>query len=151
MARKGYVPSDRDPTALVYFIQGEDEGPIKIGVALDPEKRVAELQTGYPYRLRLLRVATGGYALESALHRAFRAARTFGEWFRPVDLLLKVIHEPGYLEELAAEGAIPQRLAAAQCDICAVSLKQAYGKRWAYELRCEACIEAAPFREAEAA
>ena len=41
--------------ADLYFIGGA-QGPIKIGISVAPAKRLKGLQTGYPYRLRLLAV-----------------------------------------------------------------------------------------------
>lgn len=69
-----------DPT-FVYVIQGDPGTPIKIGFAKDPVKRMATLQTGYPWELRLLYVFPGPKALEHRLHRDLDAGRLRGEWF----------------------------------------------------------------------
>lgn len=53
---------------FVYFI-GEANGPVKIGVAKDPVKRVRELQTGNPRPLRVERVIVGHTDTERLLHK----------------------------------------------------------------------------------
>jgi Meiotically up-regulated gene 113 len=67
---------------LVYFVQAVEGGPIKIGVARDPLTRLADLQVGSPYKLRLYGLRRGGVAEERRLHKRFRADRLQGEWFK---------------------------------------------------------------------
>lgn len=95
-----YQPSDgvgergRDERP-VYFIQA-DGGPIKIGVAAHPARRLAELQTSSPYELHLLAMMPGQGALgESALHARFEHRRMRGEWFAPAPDLLAYIEANG--------------------------------------------------------
>lgn len=66
----------------VYFIVTEDETLVKVGSALDPVKRLKQIQTSCPDRLRLYGVAVGGFRGEQALHALFHAYRVRGEWFR---------------------------------------------------------------------
>lgn len=69
---------------MIYAVQGEDGGLVKIGYALSsPEDRFSSLQTGSPVRLVLRAVIAGERAEESALHVRFAADRVHGEWFRP--------------------------------------------------------------------
>lgn len=80
-----YTSQPQDSKCYVYLIQSGD-GPVKIGVATDPQFRRNELQTGNPYPLTirmLIECATssGAYEVESAFHRAFADARLLGEWF----------------------------------------------------------------------
>lgn len=65
----------------VYFIRAGTDGPVKIGVAIDPEARRAELQVGNHLDLTIIRVIDGGRAHEAWLHRQFIHARNGGEWF----------------------------------------------------------------------
>lgn len=157
---KLYQPSDRDPSAFVYFIQGEDEGPIKIGAAIDPVKRMRGMQTGYPYKLRILATHPGGYTFERYLHWYLWRYKIRGEWYKPGPLVMRMAHKPGYLEEvwrvnpdthLWEKGPFTP-LKADRCEICDVDLFAAYGKdKLCLESQCAACIEAAPYREMEAA
>lgn len=58
-------------------------GQVKIGYAVDPERRLRQLQTGSPHRLELRRtVCPATMAQEAELHRRFAAYRDHGEWFR---------------------------------------------------------------------
>lgn len=53
---------------FVYFI-GEPDGPVKIGLAKDPVRRVRELQIGNPRPLRVERVIIGHTDTERLLHK----------------------------------------------------------------------------------
>src|SRR4051812_12804539 len=73
----------------VYFIQQGWSGPVKIGVARSPQRRMAELQTASPYVLRLLGVVPhGGTPLEGELHQRHAVDRLYGEWFQPTAAVL---------------------------------------------------------------
>lgn len=66
--------------SYVYFI-GADVGCVKIGEALDPDRRLRTLQSGSPVQLRILATTFGGPVLERDYHRKFAAHRLHGEWF----------------------------------------------------------------------
>lgn len=72
---------------LVYFVQGADGGPIKIGIAADPEARLGFLQISSPSKLRITRTVEGGREKERELHGRFSDDRIRGEWFRASDAL----------------------------------------------------------------
>lgn len=74
----------------IYFIQCGKNGPIKIGKTSNGiEERMAQLQTGCPYELRLLCVFTDVDYKESEIHKRFRHERVRGEWYRPSIRLFK--------------------------------------------------------------
>jgi hypothetical protein len=75
-----------------YFIQGQQGGNIKIGVALSPEDRLRDLQCGSPVPLVLLAFINSNK--ESELHQLFAEDRAHGEWFRPSAQLLRFIGHP---------------------------------------------------------
>jgi hypothetical protein len=78
----------------VYFIQAEQGGLIKIGVAGNPRDRLRTLQHTSPVRLRILAVIRAvGQAHETELHQQFAAIRSHGEWFEPTPELLAYIAE----------------------------------------------------------
>lgn len=79
------------PDIWTYFIQAGTDGPVKIGVAQDVEKRIKELQTGCPDDLRLIGRIQGN--CESELHKRFSQFRLRGEWFNPDIRLLAFIVE----------------------------------------------------------
>lgn len=78
-------PHEQITERWVYFAQGDDGGPIKIGVTTnDPRQRIDNLQTGYPFgRLRLVGLIRGSDRTEGEIHRRFRHLRMRGEWFAP--------------------------------------------------------------------
>tara|TARA_R110002051_G_scaffold214662_1_gene279462 strand:+ start:1146 stop:1442 length:297 start_codon:yes stop_codon:yes gene_type:complete len=73
----------------VYFIQSgnsKKRNPVKIGVAKNPERRLAVLQTGNPEVLKLLVVIkcnnrAEAYAIENHLHTSLKKRNIRGEWF----------------------------------------------------------------------
>ncbi len=69
----------------LYVIQSATTGAIKIGRSNDPLKRLAQLQTGSPYRLRIILVVEGGGWREGEIHKKLSAWKTThangGEWF----------------------------------------------------------------------
>jgi hypothetical protein len=68
----------------VYFIQcNGDEGPIKIGMAVDPPRRLSELRIGCPYPMVLLAAVQvkDAAAEERRYHALFASQRIHGEWF----------------------------------------------------------------------
>ena len=49
---------------MIYFIQVENNGPIKIGTAINPEQRLKDLQIGNHKKLNLIEVIPGKSGLE---------------------------------------------------------------------------------------
>lgn len=78
---------------VVYFVQGGDGTPIKIGTSVNVRARVSGLQGGNGHRLRLLGWMRGSRVEEQRLHRMFHAERQHGEWFKPSKALLSFIAE----------------------------------------------------------
>lgn len=77
----------------VYFIQGVDGGPIKIGTSTDVESRLRTLQCASPVKLRVVGVVSGGVGLESQLHRRLALHRLHGEWFAAAPEVIAAIGE----------------------------------------------------------
>lgn len=76
--------ADISNTEPVYFIQcGMFGGPIKIGKANHPVKRLAALQVASPYPLFLLGTVAGGLVLETQLKQELSGDLIRGEWFKP--------------------------------------------------------------------
>jgi hypothetical protein len=82
---------------VIYFIQMGEGGPIKIGKADDPWRRLSGLQIGCPTSLKLLGTVDGDRRREAGLHQDFDDARIRGEWFFPVPDLMKLISESASL------------------------------------------------------
>lgn len=65
----------------VYFAEISN-GPIKIGwTNKSPALRLCELQTGCPWKIRLIGYLSGDVSHERLLHRMFDSSRMAGEWF----------------------------------------------------------------------
>lgn len=83
----------RNTDVHVYFVQADDDGPIKIGVAVDVPKRLEMMQVGTHHRLTVrasMVMATRAEAvrMERSIHELFDYARVGGEWFAAhVDLV----------------------------------------------------------------
>lgn len=75
----------------VYFIGAGATGPIKIGIAEDPQSRLEYLQTGHHEVLSILAVTEGGNEAESRYHHQFSDARIRGEWFTRTPAILAEI------------------------------------------------------------
>lgn len=84
---------------MIYAIQRGLDGPIKIGLAKDPSKRLGDLQVGCPDQLVLLAVGDLPNAAEKAFHRRLDAHHVRGEWFMPTDEVMAVVREIGRLPE----------------------------------------------------
>ena len=66
----------------IYILQNENGGPIKIGQTDDVTARIAQLQTGNPYRLILRRYCPEmPCGTEAMLHRKYAQFNLHGEWF----------------------------------------------------------------------
>ena len=79
---------------VVYFLQAEADGRIKIGTTKNLALRLKVLRAISPVRLRLVAMVRGGRQLERMLHLAFaplRCGRT--EWFVPGASLVSYIRE----------------------------------------------------------
>jgi hypothetical protein len=95
LAMSEYVREGRP--GYVYFIQGVDGGPIKIGYTAKRDEpipawnRRAQLQYSSPVELTILNTWPASTELERHFHKVFKADRLYGEWFAPSDDLHEVI------------------------------------------------------------
>lgn len=81
---------------LVYFLQADIGGPIKIGYTRKQKiyRRINELQTGNPYPLRFIGVINDATKdTEKSLHKKFAHIRLCGEWFKDCSELIDYIKD----------------------------------------------------------
>lgn len=109
--------------SFVYFIQAGTDGPIKIGVAVDPVGRLAELQNANAAKLVLLAACPGRRDEESRLHAACRHSRIRGEWYLPTPRVLGVVRNPEAV--LAVTDQAPSTIA-----ICAEEFDSSRVELW---------------------
>lgn len=74
-----YRPSKYNP--FIYFIQQGRDGPIKIGISGDPDRRMRQLQTAQVDQLYMLLMIPGSTKSEAHFHRTFNDLCLGGEWF----------------------------------------------------------------------
>jgi hypothetical protein len=84
--------------SFLYVIAADPAGPVKLGLSINPEKRVRQLQTGNVAKLILHHIEEVDEdrvkAAESALHKLLRHKRLKGEWFSLTveEAISEVIH-----------------------------------------------------------
>jgi len=72
---------EEKPTNL-YFIQGENGGPVKIGVSENVNQRLAQHQIGSPIKLVIIYTRFGSSKKEETkIHKKYSALHLHGEWF----------------------------------------------------------------------
>jgi hypothetical protein len=92
---------------FVYFVKPVGQrGPVKIGVSMNPQRRLAEFQAASPVALEMIGTMRGGHVTECRLHATFADLRLHGEWFdvdeHLEDFLADVadgIHDGAYREK----------------------------------------------------
>jgi len=67
----------------LYIIQSDKSGAIKIGRSKNPQRRLKQLQTGSPFKLKMLLVLEGKGSIEKSLHERLVEFKQDckGEWF----------------------------------------------------------------------
>lgn len=94
----GNIVRQKKGCGYVYFVEGA--GLVKIGVSVNPQKRVDDLRIGSPIPLSLLGYYPGGFEGEQELHRRFQDDLSHGEWYNPsyaLDVVIARAHE--YMED----------------------------------------------------
>lgn len=80
-ANEGALADQSRTTGYIYFIRAGRTPWVKIGWALDPEKRLGELQTGNPHKLHLIGYLPGTQRDETGWHYRHAHNGRRGEWF----------------------------------------------------------------------
>lgn len=93
-----HTAKQKAPRGYVYFCIELDRDRVKIGRAMDPEKRVKAMQTGSSETLGLLGVipSRNPAVMEARLHRRFARQRLTGEWFTLDDEIGEFVELYGY-------------------------------------------------------
>ncbi len=78
---------------MIYFIEAKEFARIKIGYSSRVSSRAEALQKQAPTELVQLLTIQGGPAEEAKLHRIFKSARAYGEWFNATPDLREFIEE----------------------------------------------------------
>lgn len=75
---------------VVYFIQAEGGGDIKIGVSKNVNERLKQLQISNSEKLIITNILPGGYEKEKELHEKFKGINKGGEWFKATHMLAEI-------------------------------------------------------------
>lgn len=75
---------------FVYAIRAEN-GLIKIGVSIQPERRIMALRSSSPTPLELLGYIPGSFGIENMLHKLLSDSSSHGEWFYPTPEVLEAV------------------------------------------------------------
>lgn len=66
---------------FVYVFVNYFSNVCKIGYSTNPVKRLNAIQTGCPFKLKMVVVVKGNRSVEKALHKKYKKYKTNGEWF----------------------------------------------------------------------
>lgn len=80
---------------MIYVVQEEHSGLVKIGLSDDPWARHGKMQSDCPGKLTVLCLEAGDGAYERELHARFSADRVRGEWFRYSDRIAAYVASVG--------------------------------------------------------
>ena len=85
---------------MIYFIQQNKKGPVKIGYTENLKTRITDLQVASPNKLILLGTVGGDRYVEKQIHQHLRFYHIGGEWFRASSFVLEYIYSlPNYKPE----------------------------------------------------
>ena len=101
-------------TALgyVYFIRPVGmPGPVKIGFADFPLRRLHGLAAWSPFPLEVIATVDGSFALEQTIHSIMHASHSHKEWFHPTAEILAMVEalEAGQTIEEAVDFSRPRK------------------------------------------
>ncbi|MGZ7068048.1 MAG: GIY-YIG nuclease family protein [Methanobacterium sp.] len=88
------------PEGYVYFIGSKENNVVKIGYSLNPKKRLQQLQTSIPYKLKLYGVIPGIIDKEIELQKLFAKYNINNEWFEFNDEIMVVINAINIMNNL---------------------------------------------------
>lgn len=90
------TPHYGQATGFVYFIGCGDPyiTHVKIGFTRkNPYARMADLQTGCPFKLKMIGFVVGNIEMERELHDVLRDYRREGEWFALENYVRTIVHD----------------------------------------------------------
>jgi|TARA_Y100000296_G_C5011192_1_gene175190 hypothetical protein len=88
----------------VYLIKAENTKRYKIGTTQDVENRIKGIQTGCPYKLRLVKSISGDKYTEDRIHNKYNKYRVQGEWFEFDGRVKRNVMK--YMNEVGVDGGI---------------------------------------------
>lgn len=112
---------------MIYFIQAENGGPIKIGYTKsNPEARLNSLQCGNSEKLLIIKYIDGERDDECKLHEAFKDYKLQGEWFEESIDILEYIDRQDQLEDNALCDSVKNGI---KIDVLLYDIEEKYLKK----------------------
>lgn len=122
----------------LYFIQAIDNGPIKIGISKDLEKKFLKIQKNSPIELKILHYATGNKFLKDYLLKKFKSYHSHNNWFLPnqeiIDFINEIKNQPSKLDGL---NSFLKYKSGISCESNDISLEEIINHK-AYQLKTKA-------------
>jgi hypothetical protein len=106
---------------MIYFIQAEGVGRVKIGKAKAPVERLRDLRVGCPVSLTLVGIQDGDLLEEKNLHSKFSHIWSHGEWFFETTELIEYMRSN--LKKLEAPSPTKIRPDARRCASCSHTVR----------------------------
>jgi len=120
----------------LYFIQCGNDGPIKIGISSNTDKRLFELEPFSPYELRILKIVkNGGQGLERKLHKKFADLRLKNEWFEPDKKLLEYIKNLKTQPKRSIVKSVEEQINSAEIQIIANKAIERYERTIHHDIK----------------
>jgi hypothetical protein len=93
---------------MIYAIQAGKDGPVKFGLARNPQSRIKDLQVAHHEQLYLLasQKTSDDQMIERLLHKQHAEYRIRGEWFSPSAAVLATVET---MKEAKAETSALRR------------------------------------------
>ena len=93
---------------MIYLIKTKGNDFYKIGYTSDSiNKRLKSIQTGCPYKLKVINKINGSMYQEKILHTLFKTQRTQGEWFRLDKVYLNILLN--VMEHISTDIELPKQ------------------------------------------
>ena len=98
------------PKRHIYFMLVEEFELLKIGVAINVKRRIQEIQTYIPYKVKLvLDVEERQNLTEKGIHKKLKSSHKRREWFYYNENLIKFIEELRIAKEIESHSALNRR------------------------------------------
>lgn len=78
---------------MIYFIQSQNGGRIKIGYSANVDRRLENIRGANAYPINVLHISEGSRGVEGEIHVALKDHRAHLEWFEPHDDVLALIDD----------------------------------------------------------
>lgn len=93
---------------VVYLIRVKNTTYYKIGLSIDPSKRLSSIQSSCPLEVEIVKIWDGELDEECRLHNIFGQYRMHGEWYSLMDNIVESLVNLKSLENAYRDLGYPQ-------------------------------------------